>query len=302
MKGFLLQQSLKILLFTARKNVAPRKSGNTKGIVSVMKIFKKRRLLTFIMAGLILASTVIAMPSPVYAASERTAHNWYVMRNKEHTLPNAPSEMSFLEDYGAVYGDKNAAASGEKVIYLTFDAGYENGNVEKIVNTLKKHNAPGAFFVLENFIKRNVTLVKRMANEGHLICNHTLTHPDMTKVTDKTRFSLQLSSLCDVLYETTGVKMAPFYRPPEGRFSIENLKFASELGYKTVLWSFAYADWDNQRQPSEEEAVKKILDNAHPGEIMLLHPTSRTNADILDRVLTALENEGYRFASLNELK
>jgi peptidoglycan-N-acetylmuramic acid deacetylase len=252
-------------------------------------------------ALIIFASTLITMPAPVYAVDETQSFNWYAKRNKQHTLPEIEPQMKFIEGFNAVYGDKKAAENGDKVIYLTFDAGYENGNVEKIVNTLKKHNAPGAFFVLENFIKRNAELVKRMASEGHLICNHTMTHPDMTKISDKAKFEAQLSDLNNVLKEYCGVEMAKFYRPPEGKFSAQNLRYATELGYKTVFWSFAYADWDNNRQPSEDDAIKKILENAHPGEIMLLHPTSKTNADILDRVLTALENEGYRFASLNEL-
>lgn len=264
-------------------------------------MLKVKNIFSFIFAALILTSAIISMPAPVYAAGNTGAYNWYVMRNTTHTLPATPSEMRFLEEYNAVYGDKKAAESGDKVIYLTFDAGYENGNVERIVDTLKKHNAPGAFFVLENFIRRNPELVKRMSGEGHLICNHTLTHPDMTKITDKARFDLQLSGLNEVLKELTGIEMARFYRPPEGRFSRENLQYATELGYKTVFWSFAYADWDNQRQPSPDYALKKILDNAHPGEIMLLHPTSKTNAEVLDRALSALEAEGYRFASLSEL-
>ena len=265
------------------------------------KTFKPKNIFSFLFVGILLFTAIITMPSPVYAADKNQAFNWYVKRNKDHTLPALEPQMKFIEEYNAVYGDKKAAENGEKVIYLTFDAGYENGNVEKIVNTLKKHNATGAFFVLENFIKRNPELVKRMHAEGNLICNHTMTHPDMTKITDKTRFDLQLSNLNDVLYQECGIEMSKFYRPPEGRFSRENLQYATELGYKTVFWSFAYADWDNNHQPSYDEAMKKILDNAHPGEIMLLHPTSKTNADILDRVLTALENEGYRFASLNEL-
>lgn len=266
-----------------------------------MLVKRLKYILSFLFAALIFTTGIITMPAPVYATDGTRAHNWYTMRNKDHTLPPLPSEMSFLKDYNAVYGDVKAAESGDKVIYLTFDVGYENGNVERIVNTLKKHNAPAAFFVLENFVKRNPSLVKRMSEEGHLICNHTLTHPDMTKITDKTRFALQLSRLEEVIKETAGVSCAKFYRPPEGRFSRENLQYATELGYKTVFWSFAYADWDNQRQPSPDEALKRILGNAHPGEIMLLHPTSKTNADILDRALTELKNEGYRFASLSEL-
>ena len=265
------------------------------------RYFLKYRALICALLALVMTSLPIIMPSPVYAADKNAAFNWYVKRNNTHTLPAPEAQFSFISQYDAYYGDTAAASTGDKVIYLTFDAGYENGNIEKILNTLKKHEAPAAFFVLENLVIRNTELVKRMADDGHLICNHTKSHPDMTKVTDKTRFELQLSALADIIREKCGVECAKFYRPPEGRFSEENLQYAKELGYKTVFWSFAYADWDNNRQPSREDAIKKILDNAHPGEIMLLHPTSKTNADVLDEVLSALKKEGYRFASLNEL-
>lgn len=264
---------------------------------------KNKNIKTAVVAllAVLLALPIITMPAPVYAASANTPYNWYVKRNSTHTLPALESQFSFISQYDGYYGDTKAAESGEKVIYLTFDAGYENGNIERILNTLKKHNAPGAFFVLKNLVERNTELVKRMHDEGHLVCNHTMTHPDMTKLSDKARFDLQLSALNDLIREKCGFECAKFYRPPEGRFSEQNLQFAKELGYKTVFWSFAYADWDNNRQPSADDAIKKILDNAHPGEIMLLHPTSKTNADILDTVLSALEKDGYRFASLTEL-
>jgi peptidoglycan-N-acetylmuramic acid deacetylase len=232
---------------------------------------------------------------PVRSSAEG-AVNWYIKRNGNEK-PILPKEHAVAEELGAYYIGK----SDEKVIYLTFDAGYENGNIERILDTLKKHKAVGAFFVLKNLVERNTALVKRMHDEGHLVCNHTMTHPDMTKLTDKARFDLQLSALNDLIREKCGFECAKFYRPPEGRFSEENLRFASELGYKTVFWSFAYADWDNNKQPSSDYAIKKMLDNVHPGEIMLLHPTSKTNADVLDTVLTALEKDGYRFASLTEL-
>jgi len=255
-----------------------------------------------IFVGSMLLCFCMCMPLNVFAASgDNVPYNWYTKRNQTHTLPTLDGNLSFITKYNAVYGDSKAAENGDKVIYLTFDAGYENGNVEKILNTLKKHNAPGAFFLLENFVKRNPGLIRRMNAEGHLICNHTMTHPDMTKLTDKARFDLQLSGLKDYLKTDFGIDIAPYYRPPEGKFTKQNLEFASELGYKTVFWSFAYADWDNNNQPSEQDAIKKMLDNAHPGEIMLLHPTSATNAKVLDTVLTKLEADGYRFASLNEL-
>lgn len=262
---------------------------------------RTRKTAFCVIALIMFFSTVITMPSPVYAASENTPFNWYAKRNSDHILPAIEPNMRFITEYDAVYGDTEAAKSGDKVIYLTFDAGYENGNVERIVDTLKKHGAVGAFFVLENFIVRNPELVKRMISEGHLICNHTKKHPDMTKITSKENFAEQLTGLDEILSECAGVPCAKLYRPPEGRFSRQNLRYADELGYRTVLWSFAYADWDNAKQPSHEKAIKTILDNAHPGEIMLLHPTSKTNADILDTVLTSLENEGYRFESLEKL-
>ena len=260
-----------------------------------------KKLLSTTVAAVIALTSVFTLSNSVFAAGDNTAFSWYVKRNSTNTLPAAEKQFDFLEDYDAFYGDKTAAEKGDKVIYLTFDAGYENGNIEKILNTLKKHKATGAFFVLENLVKRNTDLVIRMHEEGHLVCNHTKSHPDMTKLTDKAKFDLQLSSLSDLIKEKCGFECAKFYRPPEGKFSKQNLAFAKELGYKTVFWSFAYADWDNNRQPSASDAIKKILDNVHPGEIMLLHPTSGTNAEILDSVLTTLENQGYRFGSLNEI-
>lgn len=222
---------------------------------------------------------------------------WYCMRKPDHVRPSAEGEMSFIEKYGGAYIGKNP---DEKVVYLTFDAGYENGNIARILDTLKKHNACGAFFVLENIIKRDTSLVRRMADEGHLVCNHTSRHKNMTTLT-REEFSAELASLEATAHDVAGVEVAKFYRPPEGKFNEENLAWANELGYKTIFWSFAYADWDNSKQPDPERAKKLILDNIHNGAILLLHPTSKTNADILDSVLTSLENSGYRFGTLDEI-
>jgi peptidoglycan-N-acetylmuramic acid deacetylase len=173
--------------------------------------------------------------------------------------------------------------------------------VEKILDALKAHKAPGAFFILDNLITRNGDLVKRMEAEGHLVCNHTKRHPDMTKLCDRKAFAEQLNTLAEHYKELTGKEMPKIYRPPEGRYSKQNLEYAKAMGYKTVFWSFAYADWDNNRQMSQEAALQKILAHTHNGEIMLLHPTSATNAAIIDRLLTQLEQEGYRFGKLTEL-
>ena len=172
--------------------------------------------------------------------------------------------------------------------------------IAKILDVLKTHNATGAFFVLENIIKHDTELVRRMANEGHLICNHTAKHKDMTKMNDE-QFAAELKKLEDVLMEYVGVECAKFYRPPEGRFNEKNLKAENALGYKTVFWSLAYADWDNDKQPEKEKAKQLLLSNTHNGAVILLHPTSKTNADILDSLLTEWEKEGYRFGTLSEL-
>ena len=225
------------------------------------------------------------------------AYNWYCKRAKNHTRPEAEPSMSFISECGGAYIGKNPE---EKVLYLTFDAGYENGNIARILDVLAKHKAHAAFFVLENLAVRNTELVRRMATEGHLVCNHTARHRDMTKMNDEA-FAAELKTLENILAEKVGVTCAKFYRPPEGRFSEKNLKAAEALGYKTVFWSLAYADWDNEKQPEPEKSKQLLLANTHNGAVILLHPTSKTNADILDALLTEWEAQGYRFGTLGEL-
>ena len=186
------------------------------------------------------------------------------------------------------------------MIYLTFDAGYENGNVEKTLDILRREDVPAAFFILGNLVTSNTDLVKRMIVDGHLICNHTYSHKDMTKLT-KLQFEEELQKMEAIFTEYTGEKLDKYYRPPEGRFSVENIQTANELGYKTFFWSFAYADWDNGAQMKSDVAMKKILDNLHNGEIMLLHPTSKTNAEIMRDLIRKLKQMGYKFATLEEL-
>lgn len=228
--------------------------------------------------------------------SSEPQFNWYCRHLTNGEIPPCPSEMSFISEYGGVY----LGNTDEKVIYLTFDAGYENGNIEKILNTMKEKEVTGAFFVLKNIAKQNGALLRRMSDEGHLICNHTATHKNMAHVTDDSEFKAELDALNEAC-EALGVKCASFYRPPEGSFSKKNLETTSRLGYTTVFWSFAYADWDNNSQPSPELAKKKLLDGTHNGMILLLHPTSATNADILGELIDTWRAMGYRFGTLDEL-
>ncbi len=234
--------------------------------------------------------------------AEEQSLSWYCVRNKEHKQPIADSNMRFIEKYSGYYIDhRHGDSATEKVVYLTFDAGYENGNVAKILDVLKEKDVKGAFFVLENLITRDTGLVRRMAEEGHIVANHTATHKDMSKIEDKESFAQELKALEDVYQEQIGYSMPKYYRPPEGRFDETSMKFANELGYKTIFWSFAYADWDNDHQMSASAAKQKILDNLHNGAVILLHPTSKTNAEILGDVIQSLKEQGYRFGTLDEL-
>ena len=187
------------------------------------------------------------------------------------------------------------------VEYLTFDAGYENGSTAKILDALKKHNAPAAFFLVGNYLQRNGDLVRRMVEEGHIVGNHTMHHRDMSALTDPAVFQKELTDLEALYRSVTGEEISKFYRPPQGIYSEENLKEAQAMGYKTVFWSLAYVDWNNDAQPTAEQAFAKLLPRTHNGAVVLLHSTSRTNGEILDELLTRWEQMGYRFAPLTEL-
>ena len=257
---------------------------------------KKFKIIIYLLVVLLCAS-----PIYVNAQSMVGATAWFFKRTNDHSQPKLDPRLSFIENYNCAYVDKTKGQDTDKVLYLTFDAGYENGNIERILDTMKSENVKASFFILENLIIRNPALVCRMAEEGHIICNHTAKHKDMSRITDKEVFEKELCKL-EAQYEAlSGKKMAKIYRPPEGRFSEINLKHATELGYKTVFWSFAYADWDNKNQMSESSAIDKIMSGVHNGAIILLHPTSKTNADIMAELILRLKEQGYRFETLDKL-
>ena len=227
--------------------------------------------------------------------SESTS--WGLSFQKAGERPVGNATINDLGKYHAYYAED----TNEKKIYLTFDAGYENGNTPRILDALKKHQAPATFFVVGNFISDNPDLIRRMVSEGHTVGNHTMTHPDMSGISSKDDFQKQLDGV-EKLYESvTGEQMTKFYRPPQGIYSTTNLTMAKELGYSTFFWSLAYVDWIQDQQPSREEAFQKLLGRIHPGAIVLLHNTSSTNGLILDDLLTKWEEMGYRFCSLKEL-
>ena len=226
-----------------------------------------------------------------------TSQNWGLGFGQEGQPPTAAVSAAKLKEYNTYYiGDTN-----KKEIYLTFDAGYEAGYTPQILTALKKHNVSATFFIVGNYIERNPELVKQMLAEGHTIGNHTYHHPDMSKLGTMESFSKEMTSLEELYKQVTGEDMTKFYRPPQGKYSIENLQMAKELGYHTFFWSLAYVDWYQDKQPTHEEAYKKLLGRIHPGAIVLLHSTSKTNAEILDDLLAKWEEMGYTFGTLNDL-
>ena len=248
-----------------------------------------------ILLGAIAAAIVAALT--VFSHSALETGSWGLSFRQEGSAPIGNAGVDQLKAYDAAYiGD-----TSKKVLYLTFDAGYENGCTEAILDTLKKHEVSAAFFLVGNYIEKNADLVRRMAEEGHTVANHTMHHYDMSKISDKEAFSKELQDLEALYKEVTGQDMPKFYRPPQGIYSEENLKMAQELGYKTVFWSLAYVDWNNDAQPTAEQAFSKLLPRTHDGAVVLLHSTSRTNAEILDELITKWKEMGYSFGAVSEL-
>ena len=249
----------------------------------------------WILFGALCAAAVLVVSQFIGGVIQTGA--WGLSFRQEGASPIGPAGIQELAGYDAVYlGD-----TSQKVLYLTFDAGYENGCTEKILDVLKKHEVCAAFFLVGNYIEKNADLVRRMVDEGHIVANHTMHHYDMSKLSDKEAFSKELTDLEELFREVTGREMPKYYRPPQGIYSEENLKMAKELGYKTVFWSLAYADWNNDAQPTREQAFDKLIPRVHNGAVVLLHSTSATNAEILDELLTKWKNMGYTFSSIDTL-
>ena len=235
---------------------------------------------------------LFALQAPAARAVEG---NWGLGFRADGQQPTGNATSEYLTQYNAVYlGD-----TSRKIIYLTFDAGYENGYTAQILDTLKKHNVSATFFLVGNYIEKSPELVRRMCDEGHIVGNHTYHHPDMSKIAEQDDFKQELESLEALYMSTTGREMAKIYRPPQGKYSERNLEQAFRLGYKTVFWSLAYVDWYNDKQPTHEQAFDKLLPRIHPGAIVLLHSTSRTNAEILDGLIMKWTAAGYTFGSLD---
>ncbi len=225
--------------------------------------------------------------------------NWGLSFQQEGSAPVGNATPEYLAGYNAFYlapGD-----SSEKKIYLTFDAGYENGVTEKLLDVLKEEEVPAAFFVVGNFIEENPQIIRRMEAEGHVVGNHTMHHPDMSAIAAEDDFKKELTELEDAYRKATGKEMKKFYRPPQGKYSQTNLAQANKLGYTTVFWSLAYVDWLQNQQPSREAALNLLNKRIHPQAIVLLHSTSKTNGEILQELIQGWKAQGYTFCSIEDL-
>ncbi len=231
------------------------------------------------------------------AATAAGVDNWGMSFQQEGQPPVANASAEELAQYDTYYlGD-----TAKKTIYLTFDAGYENGYTPAILDALKKHNVQAAFFVVGHYLETAPELVKRMVAEGHVVGNHTYHHPDMSAIRDEAVFRAELGQTEALYKELVGAEMPKLYRPPQGKYSVENLKTAQRLGYKTLFWSLAYVDWYTDKQPTAQQAFDKLIPRIHNGAVVLLHSTSATNAQILDELLTKWEQLGYTFGRISEL-
>ena len=249
----------------------------------------------YILAGVM--ALAVCLGIGVFLSETVETGSWGLSFRTEGQPPVGPANSAVLARYDAAFlGD-----TSQPILYLTFDAGYENGCSAQILDILQKHDVPAAFFLVGNYMEQNPDLVRRMVSEGHIVGNHTMHHPDMSKISDPAAFQKELADLEKLYLDITGQPLPKYYRPPQGIYSEKNLEMAKELGYKTVFWSLAYVDWNNDAQPTKEYALEKLVPRTHNGAVVLLHSTSKTNAEILDSLLTTWEQMGYTFGTLEEL-
>lgn len=252
------------------------------GIVSANILIQNNKIETTEVSGAQISNTKIC---------------WGIKRSNDHNQPDVgANNQKILEDNnGICLGNKE-----EKTIYLTFDNGYEAGYTNQILDTLKENEVKGTFFITAHYLNTASDLVERMINEGHIVGNHTVNHKSMPEISDE-EIKEEVMKLHQAVYEKFGYEMK-YIRPPKGEFSQRTIIATNNLGYQQVMWSFAYVDWDEKKQPDEEKAKKTILDNLHNGEIMLLHANSKTNANILDSIIKNIKEQGYEIKSLDEFK
>lgn len=277
-----------------------KRSGVMKNITKKYLALAKKRVFALVFSLCVislLVGAIMHFQSDEVVQTSAEITNWGLSFQTEGETPVASATADYLAQYNSFYvGDEE-----EKVIYLTFDAGYENGYTAQILDVLAEHNVSATFFLVGNYLETSPELVQRMADEGHTVGNHTWSHPDMSQISTVEEFEQEIISVEEKYYEITGQEMYKIYRAPQGKFSEENLQMAMDLGYSTAFWSLAYVDWYVDDQPTHEEAFEKLLTRIHNGAVVLLHSTSQTNCEILDELLTKWEEMGYTFGDIKDL-
>ncbi|MFC7061881.1 delta-lactam-biosynthetic de-N-acetylase [Halobacillus seohaensis] len=232
----------------------------------------------------------------IFSPTAVGAEGWGFKKNKEGKVPDVGSYSSMLEKHDGFYADH----TGDKVVYFTFDNGYEGGYTNQVLDILKEQEVPATFFVTGHYINSAPELVKRMNAEGHLIGNHSWSHPDFTKIS-KSEMKKELDQVNYAVQNLTGQHTMPYLRPPRGTFNNSTLRLARELGYIHAFWSIAFVDWETNHQKGWEYAFDHIMGQIHPGAVILLHTVSEDNADALENLIVELRKRGYQFGSLNDL-
>lgn len=261
---------------------------------------KKMIILTTILTIFAVCTAVVNNEKAVIT-STRTISNktigWGIKRNNNHEQPDVGSQNKKIleENNGICLGNND-----KKNIYLTFDEGYEAGYTPKILEILKNNNVKATFFITAHYVNTQEELVRQMISEGHIIGNHTVNHKSMPTLTDE-QIKTEVMDLHQAMLEKFNYEMK-YIRPPKGEYSERTIIETNKLGYKTVMWSFAYEDWNENQQPDEGKSKEKVLKNLHNGEIILLHGNSKTNTNILDSIIKETKNMGYEFKSLDEFE
>ena len=239
----------------------------------------------------------LLLPQIAYGAPSNQAIHWGFKKGANEQQAVAGAQLdNLLQKYGGFYkGDPN-----KKILYLTFDNGYENGYTDQILDVLKKEKVPATFFVTGHYLDSAPELVKRMVNEGHIVGNHSWYHPDLTTNSDSD-IREELDKVRDRTKELTGQKEMKYLRPPRGILSERTLKVAKDLGYTHVMWSLAFVDWNVNQQKGWHYSYDNIMKQVHPGAVMLLHTVSKDNANALEKVIKDLKKRGYKFKSLDQL-
>jgi peptidoglycan-N-acetylmuramic acid deacetylase len=251
----------------------------------------------YILFCILLGISVTLFPLKSVAAKD-VPHHFGFKKSKNNALPSIDYEgfKEIVKKHGAIFlGD-----TSKKEIYLTFDNGYENGYTEKVLDILNEKKVRAAFFVTGHYVKDQPSLLRRMASEGHVIGNHSWSHPDMSQISNS-RLKEELDKVKDEVSKITGQQEMPFMRPPRGIFSERMLGVSEKLGYTNVFWSIAYKDWDTKTQKGWKYAYDNVMSQLHPGAVILLHTVSKDNAEALEKIIDDTRNRGFEFKCLDQL-